>query len=111
MRMHERQVFNIAWRLLGRVEDAEDAVQEVYFSACSSIHRVDARRELAPWLYRVTVNVSNDPRRRRTRQSRFQHDLEQADTPTDPAARPDQVVAAGQETLVVLQALDRLSTR
>jgi RNA polymerase sigma-70 factor (ECF subfamily) len=111
MRMHERQVFNTAWRLLGRVEDAEDAVQEVFLRLFRYIHRVDARRELAPWLYRVTVNVSNDLRRRRTRQSRFQDELGQADTMTDPAAGPDQVVAARQETLVVLQALDRLSTR
>lgn len=111
MRMHERQVFNTAWRLLGRVEDAEDAVQEVFLRLFRYIHRVDARRQLAPWLYRVTINVSNDLRRRRTRQSRFQHDLEQADTLTDPAAGPDQVVAARQETLEVLQALDRLSTR
>lgn len=114
MRLHERQVFSTAWRLLGRVEDAEDAVQEVFFRLFRYIHRVNARRQLAPWLYRVTVNVCNDLRRRLARRKRFQHDMDletAAGTLSDPAAGPDEVTAARQETQVVLQALDSLSCK
>ena len=32
IREHERQVMNVAWRMLGSLEDAEDAAQEVFLS-------------------------------------------------------------------------------
>ncbi len=68
MRAHEESVVRTAWRLLGRREDARDAAQEVFLRLYRYLDRVDAGRDLAPWLYRVTVNVCHDLGRRRSRQ-------------------------------------------
>ncbi len=64
VRMHEKQVLNTAWRLLGRLEDAQDAAQEVFLRLFSNLKRLHDVREVRPWLYRVTVNLCYDHRRR-----------------------------------------------
>jgi len=57
---HERLVFRTAHRLLGSVEDAQDASQEVFLRLHQHLRCFDAERAVAPWLYRVTVNVCWD---------------------------------------------------
>jgi RNA polymerase sigma-70 factor (ECF subfamily) len=54
---YERRVFSLAWRLLGRPEDAQDASQEVFLRAFRYLHRFDPRRPFEPWLMKMTVNV------------------------------------------------------
>jgi RNA polymerase sigma-70 factor, ECF subfamily len=67
--LHQRRVVMTAWRLLGRLEDAEDAAQEVFLRLFRCLNRFDGKRDLAPWLYRMTVNVCHDVRRKRERTS------------------------------------------
>ena len=64
---HERSVLRTARALLGNLEDARDAAQEVFLRVFRHLHRFDPRREFAPWLYRVAVNVCRDVHRRRAR--------------------------------------------
>src|SRR5512135_2032324 len=64
---HERLVFHTAWRLLGDREEARNAAQEVFLRLHRSLHRVDERRPLEPWLYRLTVNACRDLQRKRPR--------------------------------------------
>lgn len=67
VRLHQRRVLATAWRLLGCLEDAEDAAQEVFIRLFRSLRRFDTKRELAPWLYRMTINICHDLRRKRQR--------------------------------------------
>ena len=53
-----RMVLGVAYRLLGRVEDAQDAAQDVFLKF--SQKKGEIRGDPKPWLYRVTVNVCND---------------------------------------------------
>jgi len=62
---HERRVLLTALRLLGRWEDAQDAAQEVFVRLHRYLARFDETLELAPWLYRMTVNVCRDIGRKR----------------------------------------------
>jgi len=64
MRRHERLVLGTAYRLAGNFEDAQDASQEVFLRLYRNLAKLDTRN-LAAWLYRVTVNVCHDVRRRR----------------------------------------------
>jgi RNA polymerase sigma-70 factor (ECF subfamily) len=57
---YERRVLALAWRLLGRLEDAQDASQEVFLRAFRYLHRFDPRRPFEPWLMKMTVNVCYD---------------------------------------------------
>jgi RNA polymerase sigma-70 factor (ECF subfamily) len=65
MRAQERRVLRTALRLLGRLEDAEDAAQEVFLRLYKHWAKVDWSRPVEAWLYRVTVNVCADLRRKR----------------------------------------------
>ncbi|HTV55882.1 MAG TPA: RNA polymerase sigma factor [Terriglobia bacterium] len=67
--LYRRRVLMTAWRLLGRLEDAEDAAQEVFLRLFRCLNLFDGKRDLAPWLYRITINVCHDARRRRERTS------------------------------------------
>src|SRR6185369_16589820 len=62
---YERRVLGLAWRLLGRPEDAQDASQEVFLRAFRFLHRFDRRRPFEPWLMKMTVNVCHDVGKKR----------------------------------------------
>jgi RNA polymerase sigma-70 factor (ECF subfamily) len=64
VRLHQRMVLGTAYRLLGRMEDAQDAAQEVFLKLLQKHKQIEG--DPKPWLYRVTVNVCNDWYRRRT---------------------------------------------
>ena len=68
LRMHERRVLLTAYRMLGSMEDAQDAAQEVFLKLHKHLRRFDESRSLAPWLYRVTLNTCRDIGARRGRE-------------------------------------------
>jgi RNA polymerase sigma-70 factor (ECF subfamily) len=58
---HQRMVLRVALRMMGgRMEDAQDAAQEVFLKLHRSLHQFDEVRAFTPWLYRMTVNVCLD---------------------------------------------------
>jgi RNA polymerase sigma-70 factor (ECF subfamily) len=67
MRVHEKQVLNTALRILGNMEDAQDAAQETFLRLYKHLNRLPDMLEIKSWLYRVTVNVCNDVHRKRRR--------------------------------------------
>jgi RNA polymerase sigma-70 factor (ECF subfamily) len=103
VRSHERRVFRLAWRLLGNVDDAADVAQEVLLKLYRNLGMVDEARELAPWLYRVTVNSANDVLRRR-RPSESVDDV----IPVSQQATPEQALAASQRERLIRRALNLL---
>src|ERR1022692_1478433 len=65
MRQYERLVLVTALRLLGNLEDAKDASQEVFLRLYRNLGKVEAESNCQAWLYRVTVNVCHDIGRKR----------------------------------------------
>jgi RNA polymerase sigma-70 factor (ECF subfamily) len=65
MRQYERLVLVTALRLLGVLEDAQDASQEVFLKLYRNLNKVETPGNLSAWLYRVTINVCHDARRKR----------------------------------------------
>src|SRR5690349_10055304 len=62
---HERRVLTLAFRLLGTMEDAQDAAQEVFLRTFKYLRRFDTSKPLEPWLVRTTVNVCHSLGRKR----------------------------------------------
>jgi RNA polymerase sigma-70 factor, ECF subfamily len=60
------------WFLLGNVDDAQDAVQDVFLKCWRAQVSVSQVRDLRAWIFRVALNVARDFQRsawhRRTRQ-------------------------------------------
>jgi RNA polymerase sigma-70 factor, ECF subfamily len=96
--LYRRRVLITAYRLLGHPHDAEDATQEVFLRLYKYRRRLDQRRDLLPWLYRITVNVCRDLARRRSRVSQLEAE-EGRNTPAvlDPQ---DDIRRADQKRLV-----------
>jgi RNA polymerase sigma-70 factor, ECF subfamily len=65
---HERRVYNLAYRMLGREEDARDATQEAFLSALRKLSSFRGQAAFTTWLHRVTVNACYDILRRRGRE-------------------------------------------
>ena len=65
VRAHEKTVYNLALRTLGNPEDAEDAAQEVFLKAYTSIKSFRSESRISVWLYRITNNVCIDLLRKR----------------------------------------------
>ena len=49
--------YNVAYRMLRNVEDAEDAVQEAFISAYRAYDRFKGQSKVSTWLYRIVVNA------------------------------------------------------
>jgi RNA polymerase sigma-70 factor (ECF subfamily) len=62
---YQRTVFNIALRMLGNVQDAEDVTQTVFGNAFDSISSYDPQYRFFSWIYRMTVNESLNQLKRR----------------------------------------------
>lgn len=58
-------VFNLAYRMLDDVHEAEDAVQEVFLRAYRNLDRFDASRRFVTWLLTIGSNYCVDRLRRR----------------------------------------------
>jgi RNA polymerase sigma-70 factor (ECF subfamily) len=65
-RFRER-VYNVALRVVGNADEANDVLQDVFLLLFRKIHRFRERAFFASWVYRITVNVSLDHLRRRRR--------------------------------------------
>lgn len=57
VRRHQAAVFNLAHRMLGRSQDAEDAAQEAFLRAFRALERFQSGRPFAPWIKRIAMNV------------------------------------------------------
>ena len=68
VRRHERRVYNLAFRMLGREEDARDATQDAFLSALRKLSSFRGDAAFTTWMHRVTVNACYDILRKRKRE-------------------------------------------
>jgi RNA polymerase sigma-70 factor, ECF subfamily len=62
---YHRSVFNVALRMLGNVQDAEDVTQTAFGNAFSALDTYDPKYRFFSWIYRMTVNESLNTQNRR----------------------------------------------
>ena len=62
---YHRSVFNVALRMLGNVQDAEDVTQTTFGNAFAALDTYDPRYRFFSWIYRMTVNESLNTLKRR----------------------------------------------
>jgi RNA polymerase sigma-70 factor (ECF subfamily) len=65
MERHERRVYNLAYRMLGRTEDARDAAQDAFLSCYRNLERFRGDSSFGTWLYRIATNACYDALRKR----------------------------------------------
>lgn len=62
---YQRRLFNVAYRMLGNQQDAEDVTQTVFGNVFVSLETYDPRYRFFSWIYRMTVNESLNAIKRR----------------------------------------------
>lgn len=55
-RLYLTMVFNLCFRMTGRIEDAEDLTQEVFLRLYRHFGSFDGRASLKTWVYKVALN-------------------------------------------------------
>jgi len=92
---HQRRVYNLAYRMLGREDDANDATQDAFLTALRKLSTFRGEAQFTTWMHRVTVNVCYDVLRKRQREPRLAgpEDDDEPHSELGPAA-PDHADAA-----------------
>ena len=63
----ERPIYALAYRVIGREEDARDVVQETFLRAFRALPGFKGQAKFSSWLYRIALNLCRDWIRRRRR--------------------------------------------
>jgi RNA polymerase sigma-70 factor (ECF subfamily) len=104
---YEQRVYAITLRMTGNVEDARDAMQDVFISALRALRSFRGDAQLSTWIHRVAVNASLDVLRKRKRH--VTHPIEEAhETPSDDIS-PEDAAANAARAVEVQRALSSVS--
>jgi len=63
----ERPIYALAYRVIGREEDARDVCQETFLRAFRALRGFKGQAKFSSWLYRITLNLCRDWIRRERR--------------------------------------------
>ena len=110
----ERPIYALAYRQIGREDDARDVVQEAFLRAFRRLNQFAGQASFGVWLHRIAANCSLDLLRRRQRQAgagalRTPLPAETLDLLPDQTPTPDGIVANAEMQQEVQSALDALS--
>ena len=83
---HQRRVYNLTYRMLGRPEDAADAAQDAFVTCMQKLSGFRGTSAFTTWLHRVTVNICYDALRKRAREVPVEEQEDSAAAPGDLAA-------------------------
>ena len=64
MRKHQEWIYNIALRMVGNPDDAEDVTQEILIKLMTRLSQFEKRSSFRTWVYRIVVNHVLTMRRR-----------------------------------------------
>lgn len=101
-------LYGIAFRKLGNVEDAEDAVQDALLSAFRNIHQFRGQAQFSTWLGSIVLNSARMHLRRRLNHALVSIDTEHEAGQPAWADRLEDSAPDAEETLCQKQAREKL---
>jgi RNA polymerase sigma-70 factor (ECF subfamily) len=74
----ERPIYALAYRMLGREEDARDVCQDTFLRAYRALPGFKGQAKFSSWIYRIALNLCRDwiRRQRRTPVSQMPEDVD-----------------------------------
>ena len=86
---HQKNVYNVCYRMAGNPDDAMDLSQETFLRAWRCLDQYQFASAFSTWLYRLCSNICIDFLRRRRRQQTVPLTFEDADGEEQTYAVPD----------------------
>jgi len=113
VRRWERPIYALAYRTLGREEDARDVVQEAFLRAYRGLRGFKGQAKFSSWLYRITLNLCRDWMRRERRTPIVQvsegtDPMDLADAYAVPSESVEELVARREMSAAVAKAMAEL---
>ncbi len=111
VRMHWRKVFNLAYKFVGRHDEAEDLTQDIFLRIFRALHTFDRRANFQTWLISISRNLCIDHyRSRRKERETMARDIDASTlTPTSRERSPDGRLEQMDVRELVRTALDELA--
>src|SRR5947208_16677963 len=108
----ERPIYALAYRTIGREEDARDVAQETFLRAFRALKGFKGQAKFSSWLYRIALNLCRDWIRRERRQPVAQApegvDLIELASETTPSESIEELVARQEISQVVARVMAEL---
>jgi RNA polymerase sigma-70 factor, ECF subfamily len=108
----ERPIYALAYRVIGREEEARDVCQEAFLRAFRALPGFKGQAKFSSWLYRITLNLCRDwiRRQRRTPVSQMPEDVDLAEMAASqgPVESIEDLVARRELSAVVEEAMAKL---
>jgi RNA polymerase sigma-70 factor (ECF subfamily) len=108
----ERPIYALAYRVIGREEDARDVCQETFLRAFRALGGFKGQAKFSSWLYRITLNLCRDWIRRERRQPIAQApegvDIIEMASETTPSESVEDLVARREIGQAVARAMAEL---
>jgi RNA polymerase sigma-70 factor (ECF subfamily) len=111
VRLYRRKVFNVAYKFVGRHDQAEDLTQDVFLKLYKSLDTFDRRANFQTWLISVSRNLCIDHYRAvRKERETINRDVDPADfAPVAPDPRADTQLEQRDRVRLLRRALDKLA--
>jgi len=109
----ERPIYALAYRTIGRDEDARDICQETFLRAFRSLPAFRGQAKFSSWLYRIALNLCRDWIRRERRTALVQApegvEIAEMAAQIEPVESIEDLVARRDLARVIERAMARLS--
>ena len=111
VRLHWRKVFNIAYKFVGKHDEAEDLTQDVFLKIFKSLNTFDRRANFQTWLISVSRNLCIDHYRSvRKERETINRDVDPNDlSPVSKTVSPHAALEQRDRVVLLRVALDRLA--
>jgi RNA polymerase sigma-70 factor (ECF subfamily) len=111
VRMYRRKVFNVAYKFVGRHDQAEDLTQDVFLKLYKSLDTFDRRANFQTWLISVSRNLCIDHYRSvRKERETINRDVDPSDfAPASRDTRVDTQLEQRDRVKLLRKALDKLA--
>jgi RNA polymerase sigma-70 factor (ECF subfamily) len=110
VRQHWRKVFNVAYKFVGKHDEAEDLTQDIFLKIFKALHTFDRRANFQTWIISISRNLCIDHYRsvRKERQT-IARDVDTSDLQPASSDRGPYAAAEHQDLRALLrQALETL---
>ena len=112
---YQKSIYNLAYRMTGRREDAENLTQETFLHAYAKLETFQVGRRFSPWLFRIAsnlcINWKNRQERRELSLDSFSKDRKDQLLSSDISADPLLQIEQNQLQALLQQEILALPTR